>query len=63
MAKDIILLELYSKNKITLESSIVIITADAMMIMNNTASIVNDNCTDKVNIANDSYVWYSNWYE
>ncbi len=43
MAKDIILLELYSKNKITLESSIVIITADIIATINITIDIINNN--------------------
>ncbi len=44
MAKDIILLGLYFKDNIIQESSIVLITADTMTIVNITVSIINNNC-------------------
>ncbi len=36
---------------------------DAIMIMNNAAGIVNNNCTDNMSITNDSYIWYNDQYK
>ncbi len=55
MAEDIILLKLNSRGDTIQESSAVMTTADVAMSVNGTASAVNDNCTDEVGIANDSY--------
>ncbi len=46
IAKNIISLELYFRDNTTLKSSIVIITADTMIIADSTIGIVNDNCIE-----------------
>ncbi len=56
MIKDIILLELNFKDNIIQESSIIMIIADAAVTMNNTVNVINNNCTEDISIANNSYI-------
>ena len=58
MVKDIILLRLNFKNNIIQENSAVMTTVDVAMTVKNIVSIVNNNCIDNANIANDNYVQF-----
>ncbi len=60
MAKDIISLELDSKDNIIQESSVVITTMDAVAIMDITVNAV---ILDNAGIANNSCAWCSNRHE
>jgi len=56
IVKNIILLELNFKDDIIQENSIIIITVDAAMIVNDIVGIVNNNCVEEAGIVNDSCI-------
>ncbi len=58
-AEDIVSLGLDSKGNITQESSVVMITADAVVIADNIADAI---LLEDMDIANNSCIWCSDWH-